>query len=94
MSMFGDGRKQDLYDDINRFFEEGGKTEELFEVLECVFKYGTTPHDILQERVDKTISVLSDGIKFCERDSQGEYDVCNMAIARDKKALAILKGED
>ena len=96
MSMFGDGNwnKNELYDNINMFFEQGGSIKELFEVIHTVFEYGKTPNDILQERVDKAVNLLSEGVTFCENDSQGAYDKCNIAIHREKEAVLILKGED
>lgn len=43
---------------------------------------------------DKAIELLEKGITFCENDSQGVYDKCNIAINREKKVLEILKGND
>lgn len=48
----------------------------------------------LLNRISKAITVLEDGVKFCENDSQGLYDKCNIAIAREKKVIDILKGYD
>lgn len=45
-----------------------------------------------KEVIDKAIETLEKGITFCENDSQGIYDKCNIAINREKKALDILKG--
>lgn len=43
MSMFGDDNrgcnKNDLYDNIKYFFENGGTLQELFEILETYFEY-------------------------------------------------------
>lgn len=47
----------------------------------------------LKERIDKAIELLEKGIIFCENDSQGVYDKCNIAINREKKVLEILRGE-
>lgn len=60
MSMFGDSNynKNDLYDNIEYFFKEGGTIEELFDVIHTVFEYGYTPKDILQERIDKAIEYI------------------------------------
>lgn len=44
-----------------------------------------------QEVIDKAIETLEKGITFCENDSQGIYDKCNIAINREKKVLDILK---
>lgn len=54
-------------------------------------------HDLEQqckkqkEVIDKAIETLEKGITFCENDSQGIYDKCNIAINREKKVLDILK---
>lgn len=47
----------------------------------------------LLNRISKAITVLEEGIEFCKNDSQGVYDKCNMAIKREEKVIAILKGE-
>lgn len=44
-----------------------------------------------KEVIDKAIETLEKGITFCENDSQGIYDKCNIAINREKKILNILK---
>lgn len=44
-----------------------------------------------KEVIDKASNTLERGITFCENDSQGVYDVCNMAINREKEVLNILK---
>lgn len=44
------------------------------------------------EQIDKAIEYIEKNIHFCENDSQGAYDVCNIRIASDKKLLEILKG--
>ena len=53
--------------------------------------------DYLRERlrfksniIDKASSELQRGITFCQNDSQGMYDKCNIAINREKKILEIL----
>lgn len=43
-----------------------------------------------KEVIDKAIETLKKGITFCENDSQGIYDKCNIAINREKKTLDIL----
>ena len=43
----------------------------------------------LLNRISKAITILEDGIKFCENDSQGIYDKCNIAINREKKVIDI-----
>lgn len=44
-----------------------------------------------KEVIDKAIETLEKGITFCENDSQGIYDKCNIAINREKGVLNILK---
>lgn len=44
-----------------------------------------------KEVIDKAIETLEKGITFCENDSQGIYDKCNIAINREKGVLDILK---
>lgn len=44
-----------------------------------------------KEVIDKASNTLERGITFCENDSQGVHDVCNMAINREKEVLNILK---
>ena len=46
-----------------------------------------------KEVINKAIETLEKGITFCENDSQGIYDKCNIAINRDKGVLNILKEE-
>ena len=95
MSIFGDSNwnKNELYSNIESFFKEGGSIEELFEVVHTVFQYGYTPNEILQDRINKAYDELSEGVKFCKNDSQGLYEKCNIAIQREERVMAILKGE-
>lgn len=44
-----------------------------------------------KKAIDKAINTLEKGITFCENDSQGVYDICNIAINREKEILNILK---
>ena len=36
---------------------------------------------------------LKEELLFCENDSQGAYEKCNIAIHREESILKILKGE-
>ena len=45
----------------------------------------------LKEVIDKAIKKLEQGITFCQNDSQGVYDKCNIAIKREQNILDILK---
>ena len=48
MSSFGENyKKNNLLDDIQHFFSEGGTIEEMFDVLRYIFEYGKTPLDDL-----------------------------------------------
>ena len=51
MSSFGENyKKNDLLDNIQHFFSEGGTIEEMFDVLRYIFEYGKTPlDDLIQE---------------------------------------------
>lgn len=57
-------------------------------------------HDLEQqvekqkEVINKAIETLEKGITFCENDSQGLYNKCNIAINREKKVLDLLKEVD
>lgn len=44
-----------------------------------------------KEVIDKALNTLERGITFCENDSQGVYEKCNIAINREKGILDILK---
>lgn len=44
-----------------------------------------------KEVIDKALNTLERGITFCENDSQGVYEKCNIAINREKEVLNILK---
>lgn len=44
-----------------------------------------------KEVIDKAIKRLEQGITFCQNDSQGSYDICNISIQREEKILDILK---
>lgn len=44
-----------------------------------------------QTIIDTATETLEKGITFCENDSQGIYDKCNIAINREKEVLNILK---
>ena len=44
-----------------------------------------------QAIIDTATEILEKGMTFCENDSQGIYDKCNIAINREKEVLNILK---
>ena len=45
-----------------------------------------------EEIINKAKDTLQRGITFCKNDSQGAYDICNMAIKREENVLEILNG--
>ena len=45
----------------------------------------------LETNIDEAIELLSKGVTFCENDSQGLYDKCNIVINRENKIVEILK---
>lgn len=47
-----------------------------------------------KEIIDKAKEKLKQGITFCENDSQGAYDICNIAINREKEILQILEDKE
>ena len=63
MSSFGENyKKNDLLDDIQHFFSEGGTIEEMFDVLRYIFEYGKTPLDDLikeNQELKKQIECLT-----------------------------------
>lgn len=44
-----------------------------------------------KEVIDRAKTELEQGITFCQNDSQGLYDKCNIAINREQRILDILK---
>ena len=44
-----------------------------------------------KEVIDKAIKKLEQEITFCQNESQGLYDKCNIAINREQRILDILK---
>ena len=44
-----------------------------------------------KEIIDRAKTELEQGITFCQNDSQGLYDKCNIAINREQIMLDILK---
>lgn len=47
----------------------------------------------LEENIDTAKEKIKQGITFCKNDSQSLYNVCNMAIDREKEILQILEGK-
>lgn len=48
----------------------------------------------LKNIINKAIKELEKGITFCINDSKCIPDMCSVVIAREKKILDILKGEE
>lgn len=74
MSSFGENyKKNDLLDDIQHYFSEGGTIEEMFDVLRYIFEYGKTPLDDLIQENQKYKEVINKAIKYIEENKQHEY---------------------
>lgn len=71
----------------------GYQINEKIENLERQVRTLTEQNKKLKSTIEKAISALERGITFCENDSQGIYEKCNIAIHREKSVLEILKGE-
>lgn len=39
MAMFGDGNKQNIYEELKEYFDNGGTLQELFDVLSTLCEY-------------------------------------------------------
>lgn len=61
--------------------------DELFDEMEN-WKQDTNKY---KEVIDRAKTELEQGITFCQNDSQGLYDKCNIAINREQRILDILK---
>lgn len=48
----------------------------------------------LESVIDKAINELDNYINFCENDSQGHYEICNIAIHKMKNVLEILRSKE
>lgn len=68
MSAFGSNyQKNDLTDDIQHFFSEGGTLNEMFDVLNYVFEYGQNPFDKLKEENQELKKQLEDKNYFINK---------------------------
>ena len=47
--------------------------------------------DKIKDVLNKAKLKLEEGIRFCENDSQGVFDKCNIAIEREQAVLDLLK---
>lgn len=82
------GKLQMVYvGDKNAFNELVGYYDGLKQGIEIVQQ----ENQKYKEVIDKAKTKLEQGITFCENDSQGVYDKCNIAINREQKILDILK---
>ena len=59
-------------------------------VPECIYEEVKKQRDLYKSVIDEARELLTQGITFCENDSQGVYEVCKITINREKKALEIL----
>ena len=69
----------------------GYQINEEIEDLERQVRALTEQNKKLKGTIEKAIHELERGITFCENDSQGIYEKCNIAIHREKSILEILK---
>lgn len=95
-------------EDIEKLFETLDKRIILHEVirepmswdLHNLIKLSVAYENLEQEnkelhnKIDKAIEELDRIITFCENDSQGGYDICNMAIRNYKNIRSLLKDSD
>lgn len=102
---FIDNIYQHKFDDMEEILEDGTKVVHLgglddikftdFESASFTLLRGEQrlKHQVKKQKevIDKAIETLEKGITFCENDSQGIYNKCNIAINREKKVLDILK---
>lgn len=67
--------------------------KQLKQIIKIINHYNQIQSQLKKQKevIDKAIETLEKGITFCENDSQGIYDKCNIAISREKKVLDILK---
>lgn len=71
----------------------GYQINEKIEDLERQVRTLTRQNQELKDVIEKAVHELERGITFCENDSQGAYEKCNIAIHREESILKILKGE-
>ena len=69
----------------------GYQINEEIEDLERQVRALTEQNKKLKGTIEKAIYELERGITFCENDSQGAYEKCNIAIHREESILKILK---
>ena len=77
--------KADVYNDEKRLLKANAITK--FLMLQQQNKE-------LKNKIDKAIKELDRIITFCENDSQGSYDICNIAIRNYKNIKGLLKDSD
>ena len=84
--------REDNKEHISNYRKEYAKTHDSsFKKLQNKYKQLQEENKQLKEVIDKAIETLEKGITFCENDSQGIYNKCNISINREKKVLDILK---
>lgn len=69
----------------------GYQINEKIEDLERQVRTLTRQNQELKDIIEKAVHELERGITFCENDSQGAYEKCNIAIHREESILKILK---
>ena len=95
MSSFGENyKKNDLLDDIQHYFSDGGTIEEMFDVLRYIFEYGKTPFDDLQQenqklkkQLDYALKLLSEIYPPCDIDGfmDKHSDYCEINCGVDEE---------
>lgn len=91
--MFYDYESERLITSPDGDVANGYQINEEIEDLERQVRALTEQNKKLRGTIEKAIHEPERGITFCENDSQGIYEKCNIAIHREKNILEILKGE-
>lgn len=81
--------KKNKTEEIEFIIDENNKVD-FRQVLQMINMYEKKIQK-KQTIIDTAKETLEKGITFCENDSQGIYDKCNIAINREKEVLNILK---
>lgn len=93
MSMFGENhKKNELYEEIDRFFINGGSIEEMLDVLHIAMQYGTTPIDLLNSRIRELQQKIDKAIEYINDRYDGEVLTHTFDKTNVKELSDILKG--
>ena len=82
-----------LYNEIYERTQNFGRTQFVREIMRLQRENKELQQKVnqLETNIDEAIELLTKSFNFCENDSQGEFDICNIAINREKKAIEILR---